>query len=218
MPGTLSAWASVAPDSREINVVDFKNSLDASYEKQMQLHAISENEIIPNSAVLVPLVVDEETKIVDKIVFIKRPAEMRNYSGHVAFPGGHKDDADDTFGDCALRETFEEIGIASKNIEILGRSKFARTKTANTYIAPIVGTINKNALSNMVLSKEEVQTVHVVKLAELLAPDNYYCEIWDSPEISMNVHIFMVKDDQDRPVFIWGASAQILYDILSSYF
>lgn len=218
MPGPVAPWSSIPPIERVINVNDLKNLVDRAYKKDLEMQELSESIIIPESAVLVPFVIDEINKVIDEIIFIKRPDTMKNYSGHIAFPGGHKDETDESFEDCAMRETFEEIGIASHDIEILGRSKFARTKTENVFIAPILGVVNKQALPKMILSKDEVETVHIVKLEELLAPDNYYCEIWDRPNVSHNIHIFTVTDIEGRPVFIWGASAQILFDILSANF
>lgn len=218
MPGAVAPWANLLPEDRKVNVADLKSRVQETYEKQLRIQSLSESVILPESAVLVPLISNEVTKDVEEIVFIKRPNTMRNYSGHVAFPGGHKDQSDESYEDCALRETFEEIGIASHDIEIISRSKFAQTKTENVYIAPILGIVKKHSLSNMILSKEEVATVHIVKMQDLLAPDNYYCEIWDRPNASHNIHIFTVHDIEERPVFIWGASAQILFDILSAYF
>lgn len=218
MPGAVAPWANLLPEDRKVNVVELKDRVQDSYAKQSRLQSLSETAIVPESAVLVPLKINDVTREVDEIVFIKRPDTMRNYSGHVAFPGGHKDESDESYEDCAMRETFEEIGIASQDIEIICRSKFAQTKTENVYIAPILGILSTSAMSNMVLSKDEVETVHIVKMQELLAPDNYYCEIWDRPNVSHNIHIFTVTDIEGRPVFIWGASAQILFDILSANF
>ncbi|MDY6865753.1 MAG: NUDIX domain-containing protein, partial [Halobacteriota archaeon] len=46
------------------------------------------------------------------IIFIKRSEDERDpWSGHMAFPGGRKDEEDESIIDTVMRETFEETGI-----------------------------------------------------------------------------------------------------------
>lgn len=49
----------------------------------------------------------------DLNVLLIRRAESEGdpWSGHMAFPGGHRDPEDDTLVDTAVRETLEEVGI-----------------------------------------------------------------------------------------------------------
>jgi 8-oxo-dGTP pyrophosphatase MutT (NUDIX family) len=55
-----------------------------------------------------------------RVLFTLRPQrEGDPYSGHVCFPGGGLEPSDASLAACALRETEEEIGIPSTQIEIL---------------------------------------------------------------------------------------------------
>lgn len=45
--------------------------------------------------------------------------ENDRHSGQISFPGGKKDDADADFAETAVRETWEEIGVQTSQINIL---------------------------------------------------------------------------------------------------
>lgn len=55
-------------------------------------------------------------------LFVKR-AEVQGdpWSGHMALPGGHRDDLDADLMDTARRETHEEVGVALDRSTFLGR-------------------------------------------------------------------------------------------------
>jgi len=218
MPGPVAPWASVKPIERKIKIDDFIIALGKQEIAQSKLEEINETKIEPTSAILAPFILDPTNTYLDKIVVTQRPETMNSYSGHVSFPGGHIEPGDLSLKECALRETKEEIGVESTNIEIIARAVDTRTKTKDSLIAPFVGIIKNNAIENAKINTEEVDILHLIKTDQLLKPDNYFCEIWDGKETSHLIHIFSVKDTQERPVFIWGATAQIIYDLLSINF
>lgn len=51
---------------------------------------------------------------------LKRPAHMRTHGSQVAFPGGRRDDTDETPAHTALREAQEEIGLPPRSVTLLG--------------------------------------------------------------------------------------------------
>lgn len=56
------------------------------------------------------------------IIFIKRSEDESDpWSGHMALPGGRKDDEDDSIIDTVVRETYEETGINLEEGRIIGR-------------------------------------------------------------------------------------------------
>jgi len=50
----------------------------------------------------------------------KRTEEVETHKGQISFPGGMRE-ADEDLEQTALRETFEEVGIESNKISVLGR-------------------------------------------------------------------------------------------------
>ena len=218
MPGPVAPWASVKPSERKIKIDDFIIALDKQEIAQSKLEEINDTKIEPSSAILAPFILDPTNTYLDKIVVTQRPETMNSYSGHVSFPGGHIEPEDLSLKECALRETKEEIGIESKDIEIISRAPDARTKTKDSLIAPFIGLIKNNAIENAEINPSEVETLHTINVEQLLKADNYLCEIWDSTNTSHLIHIFLPMDTQNRPVFIWGATAQIIFDLLSMTF
>ena len=56
-----------------------------------------------------------------EVLFIKRAEQPGDpWSGHMAFPGGHRDPNDANLRAAAVRETFEEIGLDISRAKVLG--------------------------------------------------------------------------------------------------
>ena len=59
-----------------------------------------------------------------ELLFIKRSESAGDpWSGHMAFPGGHREADDAGLKETAIRETKEEIGLDLSNAEYLGSIK-----------------------------------------------------------------------------------------------
>lgn len=78
-----------------------------------------------------------------KLLFIKR-AEFEGdpWSGHMSFPGGHRDNSDQGLQGAAERETFEEIGLCLADARFCGalshQRTFGRGNRPGTLVAPFV--------------------------------------------------------------------------------
>ena len=76
-----------------------------------------------------------------EMLFIKR-AEKRGdpWSGHMAFPGGHRDPGDADLQAAAVRETAEEIGLDISRAPVIGVLTPERPMSARRYmlVAPFV--------------------------------------------------------------------------------
>ncbi|MBN2033711.1 MAG: CoA pyrophosphatase [Deltaproteobacteria bacterium] len=91
-----------------------------------------------HGAVLIPLFMEGEEY---KILFTKRSDTLEDHRGQMSFPGGRIDEKDCSFLDAALRESEEEIGLARRNVTVLGRLDDVRTLSSNYVIHSFVGRI-----------------------------------------------------------------------------
>ena len=76
-----------------------------------------EKGLFQSTSVIALFVFNEEIEL----VFIQK-ADVKGYpwANQMAFPGGHKDKADLSTKDTALRELAEEMGINRENVEVAG--------------------------------------------------------------------------------------------------
>src|SRR3990172_10760635 len=95
------------------------------------------NNRLISAAVLIPLF-NLDGKY--NLLFTKRTNLVETHKGEISFPGGVFDKNDSSLLDTALRETEEEVGINSNDVEILGELDDIETNT-NFNISPFVGVI-----------------------------------------------------------------------------
>ena len=74
------------------------------------------------------------------ILLNKRTEDVEHHKGEISFPGGTKDPSDTDFLGTALRETYEEMGIAPDDVTILGQLDDVATRTCFG-VRVFVGTI-----------------------------------------------------------------------------
>ncbi|SMF32668.1 NUDIX hydrolase [Pseudobacteriovorax antillogorgiicola] len=90
------------------------------------------------SAVLCLIVRDLSDKKSLKLILTKRSTKVRSHRGQIGFPGGHREDEDNTPVDTALREAHEEIGLPPEVVQVMG-SLPAVTSLKGKAVIPIVG-------------------------------------------------------------------------------
>ncbi len=120
------------------------------------------------SAILIPLV-----QLGDEwhILFEVRSFTMRKQPGDISFPGGRIDETDSSPLATALRETYEELGVNPKEINVVGKlSPYVASPSFVVY--PFVATINYNEMIHS-YNKEEVEEVFTVPVDWLLNHEPY---------------------------------------------
>ena len=70
------------------------------------------------ASVLAPI---QERADGDYLILTKRSEHLNSHKGQVAFPGGSVDAGDNGPLEAALRETHEEIGVAPRDVHVLGQ-------------------------------------------------------------------------------------------------
>ena len=72
---------------------------------------------LPEAAVLMPFVDQPDPELILTV----RAQGMPTHAGEVAFPGGKRDPGDRDLLHTALRESHEEVGLAQREVEVIGQ-------------------------------------------------------------------------------------------------
>jgi len=129
------------------------------------------------------------------------------HSAQIGFPGGKYEAQDRSLKTTALRETFEEIGIAERSIEVIKQMTEVYIPPSNFYVQPFIGITTETP--KFIKQDEEVEDVIEVPLSHFLDDDiviikpvetSYTVKI-DVPAYELNGHI------------VWGATAMMLSEI-----
>lgn len=164
-------------------------------------------ETVRLSAVMLLLYREEETW---HLLAIRRTEDGHAHSGQIGFPGGRKEESDESMLQTALRETYEEIGIAADQIQVLGALSPVYVVVSNFNVFPFVGYLPDSV--SFRLSPNEVQAVLKIPLNELFAQETKVLTEVVSPafpEIRRKVNAYKVMDE----VIIWGASAIMIAEL-----
>lgn len=126
------------------------------------------------------------------------------HAGQISLPGGKMDNNDKTLEDCALRETYEEVGINPSLIGILGGLTPLFVKVSNFLVHPFVGFTTE--YPKFVLQSAEVAQVFEVPVD--LLTDNTYKKTADIEVRNMLLRDIPVYNVNGKN--LWGATAMIL--------
>jgi 8-oxo-dGTP pyrophosphatase MutT (NUDIX family) len=136
------------------------------------------------------------------VILTERSAHLKDHPAEISLPGGRIEACDDGPAAAALRETFEEIGLAPERVELLGCLPACETVTGFR-VFPFVGWIEPPV--EFVLETREVADVFQVPLSWVLDPANHRRE---SIVRHGEVHTYYVLPYAGHR--IWGATAGIL--------
>lgn len=140
-------------------------------------------------------------------VLMKRPVYNGIHSGQISFPGGKKEECDETLEQTALREAAEETGGNNKQIEILGKLTEVYIPPSRFVVHPYIGYVP--AMPDFKPNQREVEKLFVVNLRELFLPQNSRHEkIRLSNGLLINTPCFKWQGE-----IIWGATAMILSEL-----
>ena len=144
------------------------------------------------------------------VLLTKRTAHLNKHAGQVSFPGGRIDPDDTSPEAAALREADEEIGLAPRHVELIGRLGDYVTGTGYR-ITPVLALLPEGVeldALDLVASPHEVEEVFVLPLHVLLDPA---APQWRRSDIGGRVREFWVWPHDDH--YIWGATAAILVHV-----
>jgi 8-oxo-dGTP pyrophosphatase MutT (NUDIX family) len=164
-----------------------------------------EGEVLARAAVLVPLY---ETDGALHVLFTRRSELVEHHKGQISFPGGAWDESDPDLRFTAVRETWEEIGVAMDHVDVIGQLDEMIT-VSNFLVRPFVGQITQPGPYPFAHSEIEVAEILEVPLSHLQDELNVVAEprIYQGREVMMYSYRW-------RDHLIWGATARILRQFL----
>ena len=153
------------------------------------------------AAVLLPIIARPEPML----LFTRRTESLARHSGQVSFPGGRSEAGDQSAIETALRETFEETGIAPGLVTVAGYLDRYLTGTGFD-IQPVVGVLAGGF--SLAPDPREVASVFEVPLAFLLDPVNRRRESRQIGGRERRFYAFSYGGHE-----IWGATAAIIVNL-----
>jgi 8-oxo-dGTP pyrophosphatase MutT (NUDIX family) len=153
------------------------------------------------AAVLLPVIERNQPML----LFTRRTESLARHSGQVSFPGGRSETGDLTPVETALRETFEETGIAPAFVTVAGYLDRYLTGTGFD-IQPVVGLLSDGFA--LAPDPREVANVFEVPLAFLCDPANRRRETREIGGRQRSFYAFTYESHE-----IWGATAAIIVNL-----
>ncbi len=129
------------------------------------------------------------------------------HSNQVAFPGGKAEKEDGNLKITALRETYEEVGVNPKDVEVVRTISEVYIPPSNFEVQPFIG-LYRNP-KPFKLQESEVARILEIPLVDFLEDINLTTKkLSTSYAQEINVPAFKLND-----YIIWGATAMMLSEI-----
>ena len=147
------------------------------------------------------------------LIFIKRPSNNPHdkHGGQISFPGGQQEDKDKDFEETALRETFEEIGVESSQIEVLGKLTPIYVYVSDFYVQPFLGF--SKSKPKFKLQESEVDHIIIESMDYLKSEASVAIKDHKVRDFVMkNMPYYKVDND-----ILWGATAMITAEIIQIF-
>ena len=158
---------------------------------------------IREAAVFIPLV---ERPGGVHVMFTRRAAHLYHHAGQICVPGGRIEPADSDYVQAALRETWEEVGVEPRFVELIGTHPSFLTSTRYT-MKPVIGVLRPGY--KLMPDRSEVDEIFEVPLNSLLNPMLHRLhEI--RPTEGLPRYFFSVSWGD---YFIWGATAALIRNL-----
>ena len=136
----------------------------------------------------------------------QRASYKGTHSAQISFPGGKIEKSDKNLRETALRETFEEVGVSSKNINIIREITDVYIPPSNFLATPFMAFVEEKPVLTI---NHEVDHTFDVLLKDLLDDNNISSiNITTSYAKNIDVPCFKLND-----YIVWGATAMMLNEI-----
>jgi 8-oxo-dGTP pyrophosphatase MutT (NUDIX family) len=154
-----------------------------------------------HAAVLIPVFMENNGY---KVLFTERSYDVEHHKGQISFPGGAFEKTDKSLKETALRESYEEIGLKSEDVEILGQIDEVPTVTSQFIIHPFVGRITYPYPFK--INSAEVENIITV-------PIRFFFDKKDRAHLDGFTYHGTTYEYKDHT--IWGATATIMENFIN---
>tara|TARA_Y100000588_G_scaffold293251_1_gene312859 strand:+ start:615 stop:1259 length:645 start_codon:yes stop_codon:yes gene_type:complete len=154
------------------------------------------------AAVLIPIIQRQNGLMV---LLTERSSALKYHAGQVSFPGGRMEPDDECITTTALRETYEEVGIAPSQVEVFGYLPPCATVTGYAVTAVIGLIMPGHAIA---LDSAEVAEAFEVPMEFLLAEGNVTYDEYDYKGGRVPVATYDFEGHK-----IWGVTAGIILNL-----
>jgi 8-oxo-dGTP pyrophosphatase MutT (NUDIX family) len=158
---------------------------------------------LTRAAVLIPLFKKNEEY---HVLLTRRTHKVSHHKGQISFPGGRQDKGEDLLS-TALREAKEEMGIAEKDVHLLGELDDICTVASDFCVSPFVGLIPYPYPFKV--NRHEIEEIIEVPLSVFLDENKFREEFRERNGEPLRVYFFQHEDHT-----IWGATARILKQLI----
>ncbi len=142
-----------------------------------------------------------------QVLLTKRASHLKHHPSQVSFPGGKVEPEDKSLIDTALREAFEEIGLAPDAVCVAGQLPPYET-ISGFQVTPIIAIVSSAQVYQM--DKNEVAEIFQVPLQHFLTTNDHHVFVAHKSGRQHNVHFLPYKHYN-----IWGATAVMLKDLVA---
>lgn len=141
------------------------------------------------------------------LILIKRNAYPGIHSSQISFPGGKAEPEDGSLAETAVRETFEEVGIAPDDIDVVMPFTEIYIPPSNFLVAPFLGL----SLNEPVFKPNPDEVVEIIQLSlDVFLDDSIVIETDMQTSYSQMIKVPAFKVDEH---IVWGATAMILSEL-----
>ncbi|MGL6072373.1 CoA pyrophosphatase [Craterilacuibacter sp.] len=157
------------------------------------------------AAVLIPIVWHADGPA---ILLTRRTEHLKSHAGQISFPGGKVDASDENVVAAALREAWEEVGLAPDQVLVAGEMEVYPTLSGFA-IHPVVAIVPPPL--SLVAEPGEVAEIFELPLARLLDLSAYQVHAFNRGGV---IGEYYALTEGER--FIWGATAGMLRQLAVS--
>jgi len=199
---SLQASTLQLPFIREAFARPIRWQVEPLFRDQIDFDSTGRPEIKP-AAVCIPLV---ERGADLHVLLTRRAANLYKHAGQICFPGGRIESTDRDFVHAALRETWEEVGVEARYVELIGSQPSFLTNSFYT-VKPVVGVLRPGY--SLRPDQSEVAEVFEVPLSQLLNPTLHRLHQINTGDAPPRYFYSMTW----KSYFIWGATAVLIRNL-----